>query len=162
LQSILKKLSLRLIVNRNPKRDSTSRHQILPYSFYELFFSIRVDAISFERFCFVGNNGMKNGASKMKIERCPSCEGFGWSEDEFTGESEDCAWCAGIGYVYRDAAGLDQQIPAADLLQEAIANELEALETARMREMGYSGEAKKPWQQEIRKDTKGGANPYED
>src|SRR5688572_13872660 len=97
----------------------------------------------------------------MKIERCPSCEGFGWSEDEFTGAAEDCAWCAGIGYVYREG-GIDKQIPQADLLKLEIAAELEALETARMREMGYSGEAKKPWQQDIRKDTKGGANPYED
>jgi hypothetical protein len=97
-----------------------------------------------------------------KIERCPSCDGFGWSEDEFTGETEDCAWCAGIGYIYRDATGNDQTIPEADLQKEEIAKELEALETARMREMGYSGEAKKPWKQDVRKGTKGGTNPYEE
>jgi hypothetical protein len=28
--------------------------------------------------------------------------------------------------------------------------------------MGFSGEAKKPWQQSIRKGTKGGINPYQD
>jgi hypothetical protein len=96
----------------------------------------------------------------MKIERCPSCEGFGWSEDELTGESEDCLWCAGTGYVYRDESGVDTKIPQSDLENPVIAAELEAMEQARLREMGYSGEAKKPWEQAFRKGTKGGLNPY--
>ena len=98
----------------------------------------------------------------MKIMRCPSCDGFGWSEDDFSGEVEDCAWCAGIGYVYRDEANVDHKIPLDDLKQEAVSAELEALETERMREIGYTGEAKKPWQQDIRKGTQGGINPYDE
>ncbi len=98
----------------------------------------------------------------MKIIRCLSCDGFGWSEDDFSGEVEDCAWCAGIGYVYRDDSGVDHKIPLDDLKQEAVSAELEALETERMREIGYTGEAKKPWQQDIRKGTQGGINPYDE
>lgn len=98
----------------------------------------------------------------MKIVRCPSCDGFGWNEDDFTGEADDCTWCAGIGYVYRDEAQVDHKIPLADLKQADVSNQLEALETERMREIGYTGAAKKPWQQDIRKDTQGGINPYED
>lgn len=95
----------------------------------------------------------------QKIVRCASCDGFGWNEDAFRAEAEDCDWCAGVGYVYRDAAGGDAPIPSADYT--AVAAELERLELARLREMGYQGGAKKPWQQAIRKDTNLGRNPYE-
>lgn len=98
----------------------------------------------------------------MNIVRCPSCDGFGWSEDDFSGEVEDCTWCAGIGYVYRDESQVDQKIPLADLKQDDISARLETLETERMREIGYTGESKKPWQQDIRKGTQGGVNPYEE
>ena len=94
----------------------------------------------------------------MKITRCVSCEGYGWFEDDFSGEAEDCDWCRGVGYVYRDEAGRDAPIPKADF--DKVAGELEALETERLREMGYSGEARKPWQQAIRKATSLGNNPY--
>lgn len=93
------------------------------------------------------------------IVRCASCDGFGWNEDEFRGEAEDCDWCAGVGYVYRDEAGRDGPIPKADF--NLVADELESLELARLREMGYQGRAKKPWQQAIRKDTSLGEDPYE-
>jgi len=96
----------------------------------------------------------------MQIVRCPSCDGYGWAEDDFSAEVEDCAWCGGIGYVYRDTQNLDQQIPEADLKKPHISDKLEALEIERLREIGYTGEAKKPWQQEIRKGTQGGENPY--
>ncbi|QPC82577.1 hypothetical protein G4Y79_23290 [Phototrophicus methaneseepsis] len=95
----------------------------------------------------------------MEIVRCVSCDGFGWYEDDFTGESSDCDWCAGIGYVYRDANGIDHKIPERDWAR--LADQLEALEQERMREMGYQGEAKKPWEQHIREGTQGGQNPYE-
>ncbi|MGJ3237176.1 MAG: hypothetical protein ACFE0Q_00575 [Anaerolineae bacterium] len=98
----------------------------------------------------------------MQIVRCPSCEGYGWHEDDFTGEVDDCQWCAGVGYVYRDANAIDHKIPADDLTREDISAQLEALETERLREMGYQGEAKKPWQQDVRKGTQGGLNPYDD
>lgn len=98
----------------------------------------------------------------MEIIRCPSCEGYAWVEDEFSGESDDCEWCAGIGYIYRDDSGLDHKIPRDELQNPEISAKLEALENERMREMGYSGEAKKPWQQDIRKGTQGGINPYEE
>ena len=96
----------------------------------------------------------------MQIVRCISCDGFGWVEDDFTGESSDCDWCAGIGYVYRDDQGVDHKIPREDCDQ--VASQLEALETQRLREMGYQGAAKKPWEQNIREGTKGGENPYAD
>lgn len=83
----------------------------------------------------------------MNIIRCLSCDGFGWFEDD-GGEAQDCDWCGGIGYLYRDANGLDRRIPATDY--EGVADRLELLETERMREIGYSGEAKKPWEQKIR------------
>ncbi len=94
----------------------------------------------------------------MDIVRCVSCEGFGWFEDDFSGEVEDCDWCRGVGYVYRDASGNDLSIPAADF--EDVSEELERLETQRMREIGYQGEARKPWQQAIRKNTTLGHDPY--
>jgi len=98
----------------------------------------------------------------MNIVRCPSCDGYGWDEDDFTGEAEDCAWCAGIGYVYRDTSQVDHKIPLDDLKKTDISQKLESLENERMREIGYSGEAKKPWQQDIRKGTQGGINPYDE
>jgi len=97
---------------------------------------------------------------KEKILRCVACDGFGWFEADFGGGAEDCDWCAGVGYVYRDVQGRDRAIPKSDY--GAVAAELEALELARLREMGYRGRAKKPWQQAIRKDTHLGRNPYQD
>ena len=97
---------------------------------------------------------------KVKIVRCASCEGYGWFEDEFSGQVEDCDWCGGVGYVYRDQAGNDMPIPPADFA--AVAEQLEQLEVERLREMGYQGHAKKPWQQVIRKDTALGRDPYAD
>ena len=93
-----------------------------------------------------------------QIVRCISCDGFGWFEDDFSGEVEDCDWCGGVGYVYRDDDNKDTRIPREDF--ETVAAKLERLETERMREMGYSGDAKKPWQQDVRKDTRLGHNPY--
>jgi DnaJ-class molecular chaperone len=81
----------------------------------------------------------------QEIMQCPSCEGYGWIDDA---ESEDCDWCGGIGYVYR-ADGVTQRIPPADF--EAVADTLEALESERLRGMGYTGTAKKPWEQAIRR-----------
>jgi hypothetical protein len=83
-----------------------------------------------------------------EIVRCVSCDGYGWFEEYDTGVT-DCDWCGGVGYVYRDAQGVDRKIPEADFGKAAA--HLEQLEAARMREMGYSGEAKKPWEQAIRK-----------
>ena len=97
-------------------------------------------------------------AAGRQIIRCVSCDGFGWFEDDFSGEAEDCDWCRGVGYVYRDDAGRDLPIPEADYA--ALAETLEGLELERLREMGYRGAAKKPWQQTIRKDTHLGRNPY--
>jgi hypothetical protein len=82
----------------------------------------------------------------MDIVRCISCDGFGWFEDD--GQAADCEWCGGIGYTYRDAAGHDRRIPRADY--EAVSERLEQLEAERMREIGYTGEARKPWEQAIR------------
>lgn len=97
----------------------------------------------------------------MNIVRCPSCDGYGWFEDDFTGEAEDCDWCGGIGYVYRDSDSVDHTIPQADLRRPDIAQKLDELDQQRLREMGYTGEAKKPWEQAIRDGTQGGINPYE-
>jgi hypothetical protein len=84
----------------------------------------------------------------MQIVRCVSCDGYGWLDDD---EGEvDCDWCGGVGYIYRDNQGIDRHIPASDYA--AVAETLEAMETQRLREMGYSGSAKKPWQQAIRKE----------
>ncbi|MBZ0286037.1 MAG: hypothetical protein K8I30_00375 [Anaerolineae bacterium] len=84
----------------------------------------------------------------MKIMRCPSCDGFAWVEDD-DGQAVDCDWCGGVGYVYRDESGVDHPIPPADYGKTAAV--LEKLELERMRELGYSGSAKKPWEQAIRK-----------
>ncbi len=83
----------------------------------------------------------------MQIVRCVSCDGYGWLEED--GITEDCDWCGGIGYVYQDALGVDHRIADAD--DPVIAAKLEALEKQRMRELGYTGEAKHPAQQEIRR-----------
>jgi len=98
----------------------------------------------------------------MEIVRCISCDGYGWFEDEFTGEVEECDWCAGVGYVYRAADGTDRKIPLEDLRIESVSQQLEALEAKRMREMGYQGQARKPWEQAIRRGTQGGINPYDE
>lgn len=84
-----------------------------------------------------------------KITRCPSCDGYGWTNDEFSGESGDCEWCEGTGYVYRDAHGVDRPIPAVEYGQ--VAAVLEQLEHERLREMGYSGQALHPDDQPVRK-----------
>ncbi len=97
-------------------------------------------------------------AEQERILRCVSCDGYGWFEDDFSGESEDCDWCGGAGYVYRDAAGSDRRIPRGDYA--AVADQLEQLELQRLRELGYQGGAKKPWRQAIRKDTQLGQDPY--
>lgn len=97
--------------------------------------------------------------SKREIVRCPSCDGYGWFSDDFGGEAEDCDWCGGIGYVYRDVDGVDSVIPPEDY--KTVAPQLEALENERMREIGYTGTARRPWEQDIREGTKGGENPYQ-
>lgn len=83
------------------------------------------------------------------ITRCPSCDGYGWLNDDITGETGDCDWCKGTGYVYRDENGIDRPIPAEDYGQ--VSAVLEGLEHVRLREMGYSGSAIHPDEQEIRK-----------
>ncbi len=94
----------------------------------------------------------------MTIVRCASCDGYGWFEDGIEGGAEDCDWCRGLGYVYRDAAYGDSPIPAADFGK--LSDELERLEAERMRELGYQGEAQKPWRQAIRANTALGEDPY--
>jgi hypothetical protein len=94
----------------------------------------------------------------MHIVRCVSCDGFGWVEDDEISGVVECDWCAGVGYVYRDNGGLDHKIPPADYGR--VADRLEQLEQVRLREMGYQGSAKKPWEQTIRQGTQGGENPY--
>jgi hypothetical protein len=84
----------------------------------------------------------------VDIVRCVSCNGYGWFEDD-GGGAQDCDWCGGVGYVYREASGLDRRIPESDYPQ--VANKLEQLEIQRLREIGYTGEAKRPWEQAIRK-----------
>ena len=84
----------------------------------------------------------------MEIVRCISCEGYGWFEED-DGSSSDCDWCGGAGYVYRDSDGVDHKIPAADYGR--VAATLEQLEIQRLREMGYTGQPKKPWEQAIRR-----------
>lgn len=93
------------------------------------------------------------------MTRCISCDGYGWHEDDFTAETLECDWCAGVGYVYRLPDGTDRPIPQADWGR--VADRLEQLEAQRLHEMGYTGNAKKPWEQDIRQGTKGGTNPYE-
>lgn len=92
-----------------------------------------------------------------QIVRCVSCEGYGWFEDEEDGQAVDCDWCAGVGYVYRDAQQVDHKIPPEHYGR--VADELERLETARLAELGYTGSAKRPWEQSVREGTKGGQPP---
>lgn len=77
-----------------------------------------------------------------RLAPCPSCEGYGWFEDELSGEVGDCDWCQGCGYVYRDARGVDRPIPPGDYAR--VAAELERLEAERLRKLGYTGSAKRP------------------
>lgn len=92
----------------------------------------------------------------MDIARCISCDGYGWHQDE-EGQTTDCDWCGGIGYVYRSSDGVDSRIPPADYGR--VADQLEQLDQQRLRELGYRGAAKRPWEQDIRKGTKGGQKP---
>ena len=84
----------------------------------------------------------------MEIVRCISCEGYGWFEED-DGSTSDCDWCGGAGYVYRDSGGVDHPIPTADYGR--VAATLEQLEIQRLRELGYTGQPKKPWEQAIRR-----------
>jgi hypothetical protein len=84
----------------------------------------------------------------MQIVRCPSCDGYGWVEDD-DGKVQDCDWCSGVGYVYRDEQGVDHPIPESDYPH--VANTLERLEQERMRDLGYSGSARHPREQDIRR-----------
>ncbi|MDZ4769661.1 MAG: hypothetical protein SGJ24_11070 [Chloroflexota bacterium] len=93
---------------------------------------------------------------------CAACDGYGWIVDEGDpfdemGEGDDtdadsgaveCRWCTGIGYVYQDARGVARRIPPDDLA--LLSDTLEALELARLREIGYTGTAKQPRDQAIR------------
>lgn len=85
----------------------------------------------------------------MQIVRCVSCDGYGWEIDDFSGDAVDCNWCGGTGYLYRDAQGIDRRIPEADYGR--VQEQLEKLEQARMQEMGYSGTAKHPDEQPVRR-----------
>ncbi|GIL11421.1 MAG: hypothetical protein BroJett038_01410 [Chloroflexota bacterium] len=87
----------------------------------------------------------------MDIVRCISCDGYGWFEED--GETVECDWCGGIGYVYRGADGADRRIPAGDY--EAVAAQLERLEQERLRALGYTGQARRPWEQKIRQQRRG-------
>lgn len=87
-----------------------------------------------------------------QIVRCVSCEGYGWFTDEFTGETEDCDWCGGVGYVYRDADSVDRRIPEEDYGK--VADRIEKLDIQRMHALGYKGQPKRPWEQDIRRGTK--------
>lgn len=92
-----------------------------------------------------------------QIVRCPSCEGYGWVQDELEDGEQDCDWCDATGYLYQDAKGIQRRIPLADYGN--VANQLEALEQQRMRELGYQGSPKPPWEQTVRTGTKGGQKP---
>lgn len=96
--------------------------------------------------------------ASMDIVCCVSCEGYGWYEDDLDGSVQECDWCSGVGYVYQEN-GVDRRIPPEDWGR--MAARLEALEQERLRGMGYTGSARKPWEQDIRQGTKGGENPYE-
>ena len=76
-----------------------------------------------------------------QLVRCPSCDGYGWfAEESQQDRTEDCSWCGGIGYVQRDAGGVDRPIPSCRYAE--VATELEQLDEARLRELGYSGAPK--------------------
>ncbi len=83
------------------------------------------------------------------IIQCIACDGYGTVEDDDTGDTITCDWCTGAGYVYRSADGVDRPIPDADYAR--VADQLEQLEHARLRALGYTGDSKKPWEQAIRK-----------
>ncbi|MDX2161691.1 MAG: hypothetical protein SF162_10230 [bacterium] len=86
----------------------------------------------------------------MQIVLCVACDGYGTTDDDGEGlETVECAWCGGAGYVYRDEAGVDRIIPDAEYGR--VADQLEKLEAERLRGLGYTGTAKKPWEQDIRK-----------
>jgi hypothetical protein len=99
----------------------------------------------------------ENVMTELKIVRCLSCDGYGWFEDEFSGAVNDCDWCRGVGYVYRDPHGIDHKIPEAHY--GAVADQLEQLEQNRMHDLGYQGTAKHPDEQPIRRN---GHHPAED
>ena len=80
---------------------------------------------------------------------CAACDGYGTIEDDDTGETIACTWCGGAGYVYRNEHNVDRVIPDVDYPR--VADQLEQLERQRLRALGYTGEAKKPWEQEVRK-----------
>ncbi|MBC7813091.1 MAG: hypothetical protein H7175_18180 [Burkholderiales bacterium] len=84
----------------------------------------------------------------MEIVQCASCDGYGWITDEFEGTTDDCDWCGGTGYVYRDENGVDHHIPDSDYGK--VSDTLENLETKRMHNLGYKGEAIHPKKQAIR------------
>jgi hypothetical protein len=95
------------------------------------------------------DNESKSTPQSMQIVRCVSCDGYGWEIDDFTGDAVDCSWCDGTGYLYRDSAGVDHRIPATDYGK--VQAQLERLEQDRLREMGYSGTARHPDEQPIRR-----------
>ncbi|GEM_PF-1394937 len=99
------------------------------------------------------------------IVRCAACDGYGWLDADEDADLDfdtlapdaaphagavECRWCGGIGYVYRAANGIDRRIPPEDYAPHA--DTLERLEVERLREIGYTGDAKKPHQQQIRID----------
>jgi hypothetical protein len=94
-----------------------------------------------------------------QIVRCPSCAGYGWVEDELEGGVQDCDWCDATGYLYEDGKGIQRRIPHVDY--GIVADQLEALEQQRMRELGYQGLPKPPWEQAVRTGTKGGQHPHQ-
>lgn len=83
----------------------------------------------------------------IEIIRCPSCEGYGWAEDALEGTAGECDWCAGIGYVAREN-DLDRALRPDEAEDPAIAARLEQLEAERLRGLGYTGQASKPWERE--------------
>ena len=78
-----------------------------------------------------------------EIVRCPSCDGYAWVETD-DGSAEDCDWCGGVGYVYREAGDLHRRIPEADYGR--VADTLERMEIERLREIGYTGQPKRRWE----------------
>jgi hypothetical protein len=86
----------------------------------------------------------------MQIVRCAACDGYGWIADEDQGGTEvECGWCGGIGYASRGEDGIDRAIPTAEWGRYAA--DFERLERERLREIGYTGDAKHPRDQAIRK-----------
>lgn len=95
-----------------------------------------------------------------QIVRCVSCDGYGWEIDDFSGDAVDCSWCGGTGYLYRDDQGIDRRIPEADYGR--VQEQLEQLEQLRLREMGYSGTARHPDEQPIRRQDSSENGPGDD